>query len=169
MNIPTYHLRTAHNREHANMAYEIHTEIQIDAPPATVWEIVTDLASYSDWNPFITSSEGTLAVGERLVNRLEPPGGRPLTFKPTVTDVDPGHAFEWLGRLALPGLFDGRHRFEVVPDDDRTRLLHTERFSGILVPLLRKSLDTHTRAGFEAMNTAVKARAEPATPKPPGD
>jgi hypothetical protein len=150
------------------MAHELRTNIQIDAPPATVWSILTDLASYSDWNPFITSSEGKLAVDEQLVNRLEPPGGRPLTFKPTVTDVDPGHAFEWLGRLVLPGLFDGRHRFEVVPHGDGTRLLHTERFSGILVPLLKKSLDTQTLAGFEAMNSALKARAEATTPQPPG-
>jgi hypothetical protein len=144
------------------MAHEIHTEVQIGAPPATVWAILTDLASYPDWNPFIKSSAGTLAVGQRLVNRLEPPGGRPVRFKPTVTVVEPEHAFEWLGRLVLPGLFDGRHRFEIEPVGDGTRLLHGERFSGILVPLLRKSLDVHTRAGFEAMNTAVKARAEAA-------
>jgi len=69
-------------------------------------------------------------------------------------------AFEWLGRLVLPGLFDGRHRFELVPDGDGTRLVHTERFTGLLVPLLKKSLDTKTIAGFRAMNTALKARAE---------
>lgn len=45
------------------------TEIEVDAAPATAWAVLTDLASYPDWNPFITSSEGPLAVGERLVNR----------------------------------------------------------------------------------------------------
>ncbi len=142
------------------MAHELRTEIEIDASPATVWAILSDLAAYPDWNPFITSSEGTLAVDEQLINRLEPPGGKPVTFKPTVTEVDRGRAFEWLGRLVLPGLFDGRHRFEVVPRGDGTLLLHMERFSGVLVPLLRKSLDTHILAGFEAMNAALKARAE---------
>ena len=129
-------------------------------PPARVWGVLTDLAAYPDWNPFITSSEGTLAVGERLVNHLQPPGGRPITFKPTVTEVDAGRSLEWLGRLLLPGLFDGRHRFELVAVGDGTRVLHTEHFTGVLVPLMRKSLDTRTRAGFEAMNTALKARAE---------
>ncbi len=149
------------------MAHELRTEIEIDAPPATVWAILSDLAAYPDWNPFITSSEGTLAVGEQLVNRLEPPGGKPLTFKPTVTEVRPGLSLEWLGRLVLPGVFDGRHRFEVVAEGDRTRLLHSERFTGMLVPLLRKSLDTRTLAGFEAMNTALKSRAEASTEQPP--
>lgn len=142
------------------MPTELHTEILIDAPPTTVWEILTDFAFYPDWNPFVTSAVGTLTVGERLVIRLAPPGGKPVTFKPMVTEVDAGRSFEWLGRLVLPGLFDGRHRFELLPNGDGTRLLQTERFAGVLVPLMRRSLDTHTRAGFEAMNTALKARAE---------
>jgi hypothetical protein len=38
--------------------------------------------------------------------------------------------------------------------------VHAEQFSGVLVRLLRKSLDTQTHAGFEALNTALKTRAE---------
>ncbi|WEV76584.1 SRPBCC domain-containing protein [Janibacter cremeus] len=146
------------------MAHHLYTEIEIDAPPARVWGILTDLAGYSEWNPFITSATGTVATGERLVNRLEPPGGKAMTFRPTVTEVDEGRAFEWLGRLGLPGLFDGRHRFVLVPHGDGTRLIQSESFTGILVPLLRKSLDAGTRAGFQAMNVALKARAEAMTP-----
>ena len=146
------------------MAHHLHTEIEIDAAPATVWTILTHLAGYPDWNPFITSSKGVVAPGERLVNRLEPTGGKALTFKPTVTEVDEGRAFEWLGKLGLPGLFDGRHRFELVPHGHGTRLIQTETFTGLLVPLLRKSLDTGTIAGFRAMNIALKARAEAVAP-----
>jgi hypothetical protein len=142
------------------MAHELRTEIDIDAPPSSVWAILTDLSAYPDWNPFITSSEGSVGVGERLTNRLEPPGGKALTFKPTITAVEEGRVLEWLGRLVVPGLFDGRHRFELVPTGDGSRLIHTERFSGVLVPLLKKRLDTETLAGFAAMNTALKARAE---------
>lgn len=142
------------------MAHHLHTEIEIDAAPATVWTVLTDLAAYPEWNPFITSSSGTLATGARLVNRLEPPGGRPLTFEPTITEVDEGRVLEWLGRLGLPGVFDGRHRFELVPRGSGTRLVQSESFSGVLVPLLRRSLDTATAAGFRAMNVALKTRAE---------
>ncbi|HEY9556213.1 MAG TPA: SRPBCC domain-containing protein [Acidimicrobiales bacterium] len=149
------------------MAHELHTEIEIGAPPAVVWAVLTDLPAYPDWNPFITSSQGALAVGERLVNRLEPPGGRPITFKPTITEIEDGRALSWLGRLLLPGLFDGRHRFELVPSGEGTRLLNMERFAGALVPFMRKSLDTRTHAGFEAMNTALKVRAESLTESRP--
>ncbi len=143
------------------MRHELHTEITIDATPERVWEILTDLEGYRSWNPFVVASEGEVAVGQRLVNRLQPPGGRAQTFRPTVTVVDRATTFEWLGRLGLPGIFDGRHRFDLEPTaDGGTRLVHQEFFSGLLVRPLRSSLDGSTRQGFELMNEALKARAE---------
>ena len=61
------------------MHHQLHSELDIDAPPEVVWEVLTDLAAYGEWNPFITSSVGTAEVGEKLVNRMEPPGGMAAT------------------------------------------------------------------------------------------
>ena len=143
------------------MRHELHTEIEIDASPAAVWAVLTDLDRYSEWNPFIVSASGLVDVGEGLINRLQPPGGRAITIKPTVTAVEEGSVFEWLGRFGFAGVFDGRHRFELHPTaTNGTRVVHKEYFSGVLVRLLRRSLDTQTRDGFVAMNVALKARAE---------
>ena len=143
------------------MRHELRTEVLIEADTHTVWEILADVGSYAEWNPFVVASEGRPVVGERLVNRMQPPGGRAMTFKPTVTEAEPGRSFEWLGRLGVPGVFDGRHRFELEPaGDGGTRLVHGERFSGILVRFMRRSLDSETKAGIEAMNEALKDRAE---------
>jgi len=143
------------------MHHELHTEIEIDATPNTVWDILTDLAGYSEWNTFITEAAGDVAVGARLVNRMQTPNGKTMTIKPAVTAVERAKTFEWLGHLGVPGIFDGRHRFDLeATSTGGTRLLHGERFDGVLVRLLRNSLDTQTKAGFEAMNTALKLRAE---------
>ena len=143
------------------MHHVLHTEIDIEAAPETVWQVLTDLENYSEWNPFIVEARGEVAVGQKLVNRLQPPGGRAMTIKPAVTAFEPSQTFEWLGRLGIPGVFDGRHRFDLKPTaDGQTRLVHSEQFDGVLVRLFRKSLDTQTRDGFEAMNFALKARAE---------
>ena len=143
------------------MHHELHTGIEIDAAPEAVWSVLIDLDRYSDWNPFIVSVDGRAKVGERLTNRLQPPGGRGVTFKPTVTVVEPYTTFEWLGRFGLPGIFDGRHRFELTPTaSGGTHVNHAEQFDGILVRFLRTSLDTTTKAGFAAMNAALKARVE---------
>ena len=81
------------------MKYELHTEIEIEASPGTVWGILTDFDRYEDWNPFIVSSSGKAVVGEKLTNRLQPVGGKAMTFKPTVTEVSDQKSLEWLGRL----------------------------------------------------------------------
>ena len=149
------------------MHHELHTEVEIAAPIDAVWRTLTDLAAYPDWNPFIISAQGRAEVGERLTNRMQPPGGRGMTFRPTVTVAEPTVTFEWLGHMGLPGIFDGRHRFELTASEDGGTLVsHSEQFDGILVRFMRSSLDTGTMAGFVAMNDALKARVEAAVGDP---
>jgi hypothetical protein len=160
--------------EGTDVQHELHTEIHIDAPPEVVWTILTDLPHYREWNPFVVSSGGTVAVGQRLTNRLQPVGGRTRTFRPTVTIVDPPRTFEWLGHLGVPGIFDGRHRFELTATRTGTHLAQIEHVSGVLVRFARRSLDEGTVGGFNAMNLALKARVEqrpverPGATMPPG-
>lgn len=143
------------------MRHQIETEITIEAPPEIVWQVLIDLDRHAEWNPFIVESSGRPVVGERLTNRLRQPGRRAVTFRPEVTEVSEGRVFEWLGHPGVPGIFDGRHRFELHPQPDgTTHLVHSEFFSGILVRPMKRSLDTATVAGFEAMNRALKERAE---------
>ena len=132
----------------------------IAASVEVVWAQLTTTSAYAEWNPFITTLRGDLVTGSRLEVRIEPPGGRAMTFRPTITDVVEGVRLAWLGRLVLPGLFDGRHTFHLeARGDSGTRLTQTEEFSGLLVPLMGTVLE-RTRAGFEAMNDALRVRAE---------
>ena len=141
--------------------HQLDTDIDISASPADVWHVLTDLDSYAQWNPFIVQAGGELVVGAKLVNRLEPPGGKGMTFKPTLTVVEEATSLEWLGRPGVPGIFDGRHRFELVATaSGGTHLIHSEQFSGALVRFMRTSLDKQTRGGFLAMNEVLKTRAE---------
>jgi hypothetical protein len=142
---------------------QLHTEIEIDASAKRVWELLTDFASYPEWNPFIRSIGGQPAPGERLRARLEPPGGLAMTFKPKVLTAEPNRELRWLGHLLVPGLFDGEHSFTIQPlEDDRVRFVQREAFRGLLVPLFARSLESKTRRGFEEMNRALKGRAEAA-------
>lgn len=142
------------------MSRTVQTTIELDAPPGVVWAVLTDLDRWVEWNPFATA-QGRAEVGERLVVRLTGgAGGRGVTFKPRVTAADPGVRFAWLGSLGPRGLFDGEHSFRLEPLDGgaRTRLLHGETFTGVLVALFARTMKGDTGAGFEAMNTALARR-----------
>jgi hypothetical protein len=140
----------------------IHTAIDIARPAAAVWDILADIDRWPEWNPF-ARARGRLAIGERLEVEIKPPGKKPMTFRPTVVKLDPGVELRWLGHLGLPGIFDGEHAFRVEPAGAGScRLEHFETFKGVLAgPLLWLAADA-TRQGFEAMNEALKARAEAA-------
>jgi len=84
-----------------------------------------------------------------------------MTFRPTVLVARPATELRWLGRVLFPGVFDGEHAFILEPlGGERVRLVHEETFRGLLVPVFRRSLEPRTRAGFEAMNRALKDRVE---------
>lgn len=140
--------------------FEIRREIEIDAPPETVWAVLTDTRSYHDWNPFVRRLAGDLRKGARLEAEIAPPGGRAMSFKPTVLAAEPGRELRWLGRFLVPGLLDGEHRFAIEPlPDGRSRFIQSERFTGLLVRPLRNTL-RKTELGFEQMNEALRLRAE---------
>jgi hypothetical protein len=139
----------------------LHSEILIDAQAEDVWAILADFATYPEWNPFIRRIAGGPEAGARLDVELSPPGGRTMTIRPTVREVQPGRVLRWLGRLGLPGLFDGEHSFQIEPlGKGHVRFVQSERFSGVLVPLLMPFIGNSTQQGFEAMNQALKERAE---------
>ena len=144
----------------SNAMYELRTEIEIDAPPAKVWEILTDASQIDKWNPFIHELKGELAPGQKLEVVLGTPGKSRMTFKPEVLVFDRDKEFRWVGKLFFKGLFDGEHIFELEANGEKTRFVHREEFTGLLVPLFKKMLEQDTRPGFELMNQALKERAE---------
>lgn len=136
------------------------SEVHIEGRPDLVWRVLTDMEEYRDWNPFIVAGGGEAREGHRLQLRMRPPGGMEVPMRPTVTQATVPRSFEWLGHLGVKGIFDGRHRFEIDRTATGARLTQSEEFTGLLVPLMTGMLDGKTKAGFEAMNLALKERVE---------
>jgi hypothetical protein len=105
---------------------------------------------------------GELRAGARLSVEIAPPGGRAMTFRPTVIAVETERELRWLGHLLVPGLLDGEHSFRLEAlSEGRTRLTQAETFRGLLVGLFAGTLKK-TQSGFAQMNVALKHRAEAA-------
>ena len=137
----------------------ISTTVDIAATPERVWAVLADLAAYPDWNPFIRSASGKLAEGARLTLRMVPAEGRAMTFRPTVLVARPGELLRWIGRLIMPGIFDGTHQFALQDLGGRTRLTQSETFRGLLIPFTGRTI-ARTETDFRALNQALKERAE---------
>ena len=101
-------------------AKEIRTEIQINATPQKVWDILTTFENYPNWNPFITKLEGNVKAGNKIVVEISPPDAKKRTFKPKVLVFEPQKELRWIGRLILPGIFDGEHVLELIDNDNGT-------------------------------------------------
>ncbi len=139
---------------------ELTSEIEIDASPETVWQVLTDFDSYSEWNPVEIEMKGRPVEGTILEHTSKLPGSSPMTFRPTIVEVRPNEVLQWDGRLFLPRLFDVRHRFALQSiGDARTRLRQSEQFRGLLIPFVGGTL-RKTQEAFGIANNAIKARAE---------
>jgi hypothetical protein len=88
------------------------------------------------------------------------PGKPAIRFRTTVLVVRPERELRWRGKLLVAGIFDGEHYFLLETfDEKRTRLVHGENFSGLLVGPLSGML-VAAQVGFDAMNAALKQLAE---------
>jgi hypothetical protein len=139
---------------------KIETEIVIDSDLSIVWSVLSDFENYPNWNPFITSIKGEKSVGKKLTVSIQPPDGNTMTFKPIILKFEPNKEFRWKGKLGITGIFDGEHFFVLEKlNEHKTKVLHGEKFKGVLVSLMGSALDK-TKIGFELMNGALKKECE---------
>ena len=139
---------------------ELRTEIEIQASPEKVWQVLTDLDRYPEWNPFIHHAIGKAEVGGKVDITFKS-GSKEMTLHCTVIKAEPNKELRWRYHVGLPFLFKGEHSFVIEPvGENRVRFIDREVFTGLLVPLQAEDIDTNSRQGFEAMDKALKARTE---------
>lgn len=146
--------------------------LPIDAPVATVWRVLTDVAAYPAWNPFVVRVDGAVgAIGDtfrlhvRWRDGRETLAGEVLTTLEPPTRGDDGvqratFAYRFTGPLATFGLVRAV-RTQTLAQAPGGPTLYTSRepFHGLFarfVPLAR------VREGTEDMARALRDRAETA-------
>ena len=102
------------------------TTVDIAAPPERVWEVLTDVESWSEWASTVTSvgrlDDGPLRLGSRA--KIRQP--RIPETEYVVTELEPGRSFTWVA--TGPGvLTTARHDVEALPGGGtRVRLSVTQ-------------------------------------------
>ncbi|HEY5648179.1 MAG TPA: SRPBCC domain-containing protein [Nitrospiria bacterium] len=134
---------------------EIRTEIEINASINTVWRILTDLNNWKAWNP-IKEARGVATPGAQLTITMG--GGR--QYQPIVTEVREPKSFRWRGKMMAGFLMTNDKAFELEKAGSGTRLIHRERFSGLLVPLFWGKMNQGVPPMLKSMNESLKKEAE---------
>jgi hypothetical protein len=136
----------------------LYTEVIINAPAEKVWKEFTNFSEYPNWNPFLRKVSGDMKSGNSINVTIQPKNHEPVDFNPAIIIYEEKRTVQWEGKLFIPGLFTGRHTFQLINiDKDKTRFIQKEDFNGILVPFI--SLDA-TLEGFKEMNGLLKSRIE---------
>ncbi|MCA9655610.1 MAG: SRPBCC domain-containing protein [Myxococcales bacterium] len=143
------------------LAREIRTEIEIAAPPQAVWDVLAELEHWSEWNRVVLGLRlrGPLREGTRgrLTLQLPPPVG-PRSLSVELVAVRAPHELAWQG--GIRGVVRGRHGFVLEPTEHGTRLVHTERFSGLAVPPVIAVLRSRLLEGYHRLNEGLRRRCE---------
>lgn len=128
----------------------------INAPPQTIWTLLTDAASFRQWDPNVESIEGTIAKGEKVTVHTTLSD---RAFPVTVSVFDPPQRMTWSSGMPL-GLFKGERTFTLTPQDDgTTRYDVREQFTGLLLSLIGRSIPDLTES-FQQHAEGLKAAAE---------
>lgn len=132
--------------------------IEIAAAPERVWAVLTDLASYPQWNPVFREASGQVTPGNRItIKSTHLESGQTMTFKVKVLIAEPPAELRW--RSSVAGLMTGVRSFSLSPVADGTRLVQSETYQGLFARFPAKTID-RIQASFEAINQAIKEQAE---------
>ena len=141
---------------------EISSEIEIAAPPAKVWGLITQFDRWHEWSPIIKASSGRAGLGEKIDITMvgmseESTGPR---YSPTITVFDEPKNLRWRAHMMAPIVFTNDKLFELEETPSGTRLVHKELFSGLLAPIFCGQMEEGVPPMLDAMNMALKELAE---------
>jgi hypothetical protein len=139
----------------------VRAEIEIDAPAERIFDILTDLPAYPEWNPFTPRVESTLRRGDPVHLYVRLTGSRLSHRVETVTHHERPTRLCWGTTIGARFLLRAERCQTLTPiDERRTRFVNEDVFRGWLAPLVMRVYGRAMQRGFEAVASALKKRAE---------
>jgi len=143
------------------MAFEITRVLDIEAPVSVVWEVITDLPRYEEWNPFQVSARSTLEPGSAIEMQVQIFDLFTQPQRETILEYVPERCLAWGLPGGALGAIRSRRAHEVEANGEAcTRYRSHFELAGWLAPLTAGLLGSRLKAGFEAASLALKERAE---------
>ncbi len=134
---------------------EVKTEVFINRPVDEVWGVISNINAWKEWNPTVLIAEGNSSIGSKLNITINGNGKRNANYQPIVIESDAPKFFRWRAKMKAEFLFKNDRVFKLEKRDGGTFLVHSEEFSGLMVPLMWGMLEDFTRESLETMNKSL--------------
>lgn len=132
------------------------SQAEIDADVETVWNLITDVARWPEWNPDVSNVTlaGRLDVGMSFRWKAGP-----STITSTIRALDPPRFIGWTGKtLGINAV----HTWRLEARDGKTHVVTEESWEGLLVRVLRgrmqKMLQEAVDSGLEHLRIEAERR-----------
>ena len=137
--------------------------VQIEAPPAAVWEVLVDIDRYAEWNRYATSASGDLEVGGTVTIMVPQRGEKYGPVANRVTEVITNERLCWrsLGWYRFL-VYGERCRYLEEQSDGSTLFREVEVTHGPLANMIHRTMGEQLRRGLQtecdSLREAVEAR-----------
>jgi uncharacterized protein YndB with AHSA1/START domain len=134
--------------------------IEIKAPPARVWEVITDLKRYPEWNPFMRECSTSFKPGDPIDMKVQLLA-RPQPQREWVLEYVEGKRFAYQMKPVPGGALSSFRSHEVAAlPNGGTRYHSYFQLKGWLMPVVRGLLGARLEKGFAGMTQGIVQRAE---------
>ena len=129
-------------------------EVEVEASPETIWDIIVAVDSWPDWNPDVKAAfiEGDLAVGTRFSWKA----GQ-LTIRSTVLQMERPHHLVWTGTTT--GI-KAVHLWQSEKRGENALVRSEESWEGLLPSILRGTMKRMLSRSIQQTLLYLKREAE---------
>ena len=139
---------------------ELRSEVEIAAPVRIVWEVLTNMQAYREWNPLIVEAEGELKDGAVIAVTVNMPGGDEQKVRRRVLKLESNVELRWTATQLVRALAYDEQFFKLVETENkRVRLSIGQNISGVFAPRTPSELSRISQS-LNLLNQAIKKRAE---------
>lgn len=109
----------------------VQTEVVISASQEAVWQVLTDVEQYKDWNPVFEYKSGQLKQDNKIVYRVTEAENKSAVISAKVNQLVPNESLNQSGGLWGVITFD--HTYTLTKVEEGTKVTIYEEYSGIYV------------------------------------
>jgi hypothetical protein len=140
----------------------ITTEIEISAPPKKVWEVISNIENWQEWNPIIFKASGSNKVGSVLDITMmgKKEGSTGPKYKPVILAIEENQLLHWRAHMMAGFIFTNDKIIELIETNNGTKIIHKETFKGLMASLFCSQMEKSVPKMLNTMNEALKKISE---------